>query len=139
MKTMNRFFSSSPLWQTAGLTLIRLMVGFFMIYHGKEVFSDAKMSEYMQWDMFKNSSFAKTMVYAGKASEFVGGVLLSLGLLTRVAALLLAGTMSYITFFVAEGRIWNEDQHPFLFVLLAMVFFFTGGGKWSADNLLFKK
>jgi len=136
---MNRFFSSSPLWETAGLTLIRLMVGFFMIYHGKEVFSESKMSEYMQWNMFKSSAFAKTMVYAGKASEFVSGVLLFLGLFTRVAALLLAGTMSYIAFFVAQGRIWYEDQHPFLFVLLAMVFFFTGAGKWSADYLLFKK
>ena len=136
---MNKFFSSSPLWQTAGLTLIRMTVGIFMIYHGMEVFSAEKMSGYMQWDMFKNSSSAKTMVYVGKASEFVGGVLLFLGLFTRAAALLLAGTMSYIAFFVGHGKIWSEDQHPFLFVLLALVFFFTGGGKWSADYLLLKK
>jgi putative oxidoreductase len=136
---MSRFFSSSPLWQTAGLTLIRLIVGFFMIYHGVEVFSQEKMSGYMQWDMFKGSSFAKTMVYIGKGSEFVGGLLLFLGLFTRVAALLLSCTMLYISLFVGEGRIWYEDQHPFLFVLLALVFFFTGGGKWSADYLLLKK
>jgi len=136
---MNNFFSSSPLWQTVGLTLIRLIVGFFMIYHGMEVFSAEKMNGYMQWDLFKNSSSAKAMVYMGKASEFVGGVLLFLGLFTRVAALLLAGTMTYIAFFVGHGKIWYEDQHPFLFVLLALVFFFTGAGKWSADYLLLKK
>ena len=110
-----------------------------MVYHGIEVFSPEKMSGYMQWDMFKGSSFAKAMVYAGKGSEFVGGLLLFFGLFTRAAALLLAGTVLYISFFVGQGRIWYEDQHPFLFVLLALVFFFTGGGKWSADYLILKK
>jgi uncharacterized membrane protein YphA (DoxX/SURF4 family) len=40
---------------------------------------------------------------------------------------------------VGDGKIWYEDQHPFLFVLLAAVFFFTGPGKWSIDYLLFNK
>src|SRR5262245_45759526 len=128
---MNKFLSSSPFWQTTGLTLIRLVVGFFMIYHGAEVFSEEKMNEYLQWDLFKNSSSGKIMVYVGKAAEFVGGLLLFFGLFTRVAALLLAGTMAYIAFFVGHGKVWYDDQHPFLFVLLALVFFFTGPGKIS--------
>jgi uncharacterized membrane protein YphA (DoxX/SURF4 family) len=135
----NRFFSPSPLWQTTGLTLIRLTVGYFMIYHGAEVFSAEKMNGYLQWDLFKNSSSGKTMLYAGKMAEFAGGILLFIGLFTRVAAIILAGTMGYISFFVGHGKIWYDDQHPFLFVLLALVFFFTGGGRWSADHLLFKR
>ena len=136
---MNRFFSSSPVWQTTGLTLIRFVVGLFMIYHGWEVFSAEKMNGYMEWDMFKNSSSARMMVYAGKATELAGGILLFVGLFTRIAALILMGTMSYIAFFVGHGKIWYEDQYPFLFVVLALVFVFMGGGKWSFDNLLFKK
>ena len=136
---MNRFFSSSPIWQTAGLTLIRFVVGFFMIYHGWEVFSAEKMNGYLQWGMFKNSSSGKIMVYAGKATELAGGILLFIGLFTRVAALILMGTMAYITFFIGHGKIWYEDQYPFLFVLLAFVFLFMGGGRWSVDHLLFKK
>lgn len=136
---MSRFYSSSPLWQESGLTLIRLLVGAFMIYHGREVFMSSKMEEYVHWDMFKDSSFAGVMVYTGKGSELIGGILLFAGLFTRIAALLLAGTMLYITFFVGHGKIWYDDQYPFLFFLLAMVFFFTGSGKWSADYLLLKK
>ena len=109
-----------------------------MIYHGLEIFSAEKMNGYLQWDMFKNSS-GKTLVYAGKGAELVGGVLMIFGLFTRIAALILMGTMSYITFFVGEGRIWQEEQHPFLFVVLAMVFLFIGGGRWSLDHLIFKK
>lgn len=110
-----------------------------MIYHGIEILSAEKMNGYLQWDMFKNSSSAKTMVYAGKAAELAGGILLSIGLFTRIAALILMGTMSYISFFVGKGIIWYEDQHPFLFVLLGMVFLFIGGDKFSIDHLIFKK
>lgn len=135
---MSKYSSSLPGWQIAGLTLIRMIVAVFMIYHGREVFIESKMNDYLQWDMFKNSS-GKLMVYMGKGAEFVGGVLLFFGLFTRIAALILMGTMAYISFFVGKGIVWDRDQHPFLFVLLAMVFLFIGGGRWSLDHLLFKK
>ncbi len=135
---MNGFFSSSPLWQMAGLTFIRWIMGIFLIWHGWEIFNMAKISEYAGWDVFKPSS-AKLLVYAGKAAELVAGVLFLLGLFTRIAALLTAGTMGYIAFFIGKGIIWNSDQHPFLFVLLAGVFFFTGPGKISLDHYLFAK
>jgi putative oxidoreductase len=136
---MNRFFSSSPVWQTAGLTLIRFTVGSFMIYHGLELFSAEKMNGYLQWDLFKNSESAKIMVYAGKAAELTGGILMFFGLFTRIAAIILIVTMAYISFFVGHGKVWYDDQHPFLFVLLALVFLFMGGGRASLDHILFKK
>lgn len=135
---MKRFFSSSPIWQNGGLILIRWIMGAFLIWHGWEIFNTAKMNEYTGWDVFKPSS-AKLLVYAGKAAELAAGILFLLGLFTRIAALLTAGTMAYIAFFIGKGIIWNNDQHPFLFVLLAGVFFFTGPGKFSVDHYLFTK
>lgn len=136
---MNKFLSSSSLGQNAGLALVRIIAGFFMIYHGWEIFNETKMNEYLQWDQIKLLSTGKFMVYAGKLAELIAGVLLSLGLLTRVASVLVIGTMGYIAFFVGHGKIWYEDQHPFLFVLLGIVFLFAGGGRWSADHYVFKK
>ena len=135
---MNKLFSSGPLWQTAGLTLIRCILGAFLIYHGWEVFSQSKMNEYLKWDMFKNGS-GKFLAYAGKASELIAGILFLFGFLTRLASLLTIGVMFYITFILGKGLIWYEDQYPFLFMLLALVFFFTGAGRISVDNSLFKK
>lgn len=135
---MNNFFSSSPLWQTSGLTLIRCILGAFLIYHGWEIFSETKMNGYLQWDQFKNAS-GKLMVYSGKAAEFIAGILFVLGLFTRIACLLIMGVMCYITFFLGKGDIWYHDQYPFLFVLLALVFFFTGPGNFSLDKMIFKK
>ena len=136
---MNRFFSSAPVWQNTGLALVRITLGLFLVYHGWELFDTAKMNEYMGWDMFKRSSTLSVMVYLGKAAELVSGIMFIAGLLIRLASLMLICTMVYITFFVGHGKIWYEDQYPFLFVLLGFVFFFTGAGKLSMDHLLFNK
>jgi putative oxidoreductase len=133
---MNKLLSPSPVWQNAGLFLIRIVISFFLIYHGKEVFDAVKMKEYEGWDNFKASSF---MPYLGKGAEFVAGVLLLLGLFTRVACLITIGTFAYITFFVGHGKFLMDDQHPFLFVLFGLIFFFTGPGALSLDGMFFKK
>lgn len=107
-----------------------------MVYHGIEIFEPSKMKAYFEWNQFKTSAW---LVYAGKAAELIGGFFLMLGLFTRMAALLIAAIMLYISLFVGGGKVWYEDQHPFLFVLLALVFFFAGPGTFSLDNLLFHK
>jgi putative oxidoreductase len=131
-------FSTSPIWPHYGLAFIRVFVGAFMVYHGWEVFNEEKMNTYLQWDQFKDAT-ALSRIYVGKSAELAGGLLLSAGLWTRVASLLIAVTMFYISFFVGTGKIWYEDQHPFMFVLLALVFFFIGPGKYSLDQLLYNK
>lgn len=136
---MKKFFSSSALWQPQGITVIRLITAFFLVYHGWEVFDTVKMKEYISWDVFKNTSSPLLMTYLGKGSELAAGVLLFLGLLTRIASLIITLTFVYISFFVGNGKVWYEDQHPFLFVLLGLVFFFTGPGKLSMDEFLFTK
>jgi uncharacterized membrane protein YphA (DoxX/SURF4 family) len=135
---MNKLFSSSPIWQTGGLALVRIITGFFMIYHGWEVFDKAKMDDYANWESFQSFSSANLMAYLGKAAELCSGLLLLIGLFTRLGALMLIITMLYISFIIGQGRVWYEEQHPFLFVLLGLIFFFTGGGKYSLDNMIFK-
>ncbi len=133
---LKKFFSPSPLSQRKGIALLRIIVGLLMIYHGQEVFNPELMKTYMEWDTFKGPQ-AVLLVYAGKASELIAGTLILLGLFTRVGAVLCMGTLSYVTFFVGQGRFWYEDQHPFMFVLFGLLFVFTGPGAWSLDAVLF--
>ena len=135
---MRKFFSSSPIGQMGVIAVVRIITGVFLIYHGWEIFDTAAMNKYLEWDMFNNPS-GKAMIYAGKAAELVAGILLFIGLFTRIAAILVIGTLGYITFFVGDGNIFEGAQHPFFFVLLGLLFFFTGPGTLSADNILFKK
>lgn len=127
-------FSSDAIWANQILALMRIVVGLFMIYHGWEVFDKAAMNVYAGWDNFKNNSFGVTLAYIGKTAELIGGICLTIGFMTRLACIILAGTMLYITFVLGHGKIWYEDQYPFLFVLLAAIFFFVGPGSWSVDK-----
>ena len=136
---MNKLFSTNPILPKSGLTVIRIIVGFFLVYHGWEVFDKNKMNEYIAWDVFKGSSSSLFMVYMGKSAELIAGFLLAIGLFTRISSIIIIGTFIYISFFVGHGKIWYEDQHPFLFALFGCIFFFTGPGKWSVDHLLFRK
>ena len=136
---MNKFFSSSPIYTEPILAIVRVVTGLLMVYHGWEVFDDEKMKVYFEWDSFKKFSKPILMIYLGKVAELVAGILLSLGILTRFGSLLLISIMIYITFFVGEGRFWYQEQHPFLFILLGIIYLFYGGGRYSLDHLLFKK
>lgn len=129
-------FSSDAIWTNQILALMRIIVGIFMIYHGWEVFDKTKMNEYAGWDFFKNMSSGTFFAYLGKGAELVGGVMLTLGFMTRIACVILAATMVFVAFIMGQGRIWYEDQYPFLFVLLAIIFFFAGPGSWSVDKAI---
>jgi uncharacterized membrane protein YphA (DoxX/SURF4 family) len=47
--------------------------------------------------------------------------------------------MFFISFFIGKGRFWYEDQHPFLFGMMALVFAVFGPGAWAIDNKIQKK
>lgn len=126
-------------WQHTGIAFLRIITGLLMAYHGYEVFDAKTMAGYQEWDSIKALPVPVLMMYLAKSLEFTSGVLLALGLLTRVAAVVMAILMLFVCFKIGNGKFWYEDQHPFLFAMLAMVFFFQGGGKWSLDKGLFRK
>ncbi len=134
----NQQFSQPRSWQYNGLAILRIVTGLLMVYHGWEVFDNNKMIEYSKWDVVKTLPAPLFMVYAGKGLEFVSGLLLAAGLFTRPAALLMAVNMLFICFRIGNGKFYYEDQHPFIFAMMALVFFFAGPVKWSIDQLIFK-
>ncbi|MBP6687267.1 MAG: DoxX family protein [Lacibacter sp.] len=136
---MSKFLSSSPIWESFAIAIVRIVLGVFLVYHGLEIFDEAKMNEYLSWDAFKKASSGTFLVYSGKALELIAGVLLIPGLFTRIASLLIIGVMLYISFVLGNGIIWYNDQHPFMFVMFGFLFFFIGSGSFSLDHLLFQK
>jgi len=133
----NPFYSASPYGLHLGLAFIRIVTGGLMVFHGLELFDAEKIKSYGQWLTDLKFPAPVLMAYLGKGAEFAGGILLVAGFFTRFAALLIALTMLVVTFFMGSGKVFTDDQHPFLFVLLAALFFFTGPGQWSLDHLFF--
>lgn len=135
---LNKLFSPLPLWQDSGLAVLRIITGLLMMYHGWEIFDGAVMKDYATWNMIKTLPAPLTMVYLGKGLELVTGICFVLGLFTRISAILMAVNMLFICFKIGNGKFYYQDQHSFLFAMVAMVFFFTGPVKWSLDKLWFK-
>lgn len=136
---MNKLFSSDPLWQTNGLVVLRIITGLLMAYHGLEVFKPELIKGYSEWESVKKLPYPLLMAYIGKGLEFVTGIFLTIGLFTRIAALFMFINMIFICFKIGNGKFYYEDQHPFIFALLALVFFFTGPVKFGLDNLRSKR
>ena len=135
----NRLFSPQPIAPNTALAVVRIIIGAFMIYHGSEIFDRKTMLPYLEWDVIKSLPAPETFLYIGKGLEFVTGICFVLGLFTRFAALFMAIDMLFICFKVGGGKFWYEDQYPFLFAIIAMIFFFTGPVKWSLDKLWFDR
>jgi putative oxidoreductase len=91
-----------------------------------------------------NIPFPTFNVYFVSGLEFVGGILLILGLFSRPIAFLLAGDMlvAYLTadrdalvsIFSNPGKFYGAD--PFTFLFASVLIFAFGPGKFSLDALI---
>ena len=135
---MNTLFTPDGFYAKEGLAALRILVGLLMAYHGLEIFNADVMAEYAKWEVIKTLPFSNGIAYVGKGIELISGICLAIGAFTRISALFMAINMLFICFKIGEGRFYYQDQHPFLFALIALVFFFTGPVKWAVDFKLFK-
>lgn len=129
--------SQSPGVWYDGIALVRIAVGVMLIFHGWQVFETHDMNGFA--DVLFNISipFPEAMAYTGKLVELTGGFFLILGLFTRVMTALLFVTFIFITFVMGDGKFLTDNQLPFLYALISLLFFFTGAGRLSIDYILF--
>ena len=137
---MNKFFSPSPFSQNYGIAIVRIITGILLIGQGWEMFDGEKMKMYTGWFVERNYSNPAVWAYAGKVGEMLAGIGFMLGMFTRLASVAVILSFTGIIFILGDkGKIFKGDQYPFLFILLALIFFFTGPGALSVDRLIFKK
>jgi uncharacterized membrane protein YphA (DoxX/SURF4 family) len=121
------------------LAALRILTGGFLV-HGTldNVTSAARMEEFTGFlaahDFILPELMAPLSVYA----QFVGGILLILGLLTRWTGLVIAFNFVVAVWMVhwpQEFRLWWP---AIVLVFLGLHFACSGAGRWSADALLLK-
>jgi putative oxidoreductase len=82
------------------------------------------------------------IMYFGAWIELVGGLLVALGLITRVAALISSGEMAVAYFMMhAKGGffpILNHGEAAVFYCFVFLFIFFYGPGRMSLDALIFK-
>ena len=122
------------------LLLLRVALGMIFLYHGyPKLFAHARESA----QGFVHMGFPGFFAYIAGVLELFGGVLLVLGLFTRIVGLLLAGEM-----LVALWRVHGLFSHPlavhsyeFPLVLAAGCFALAtmGAGTVSFDHAIFRE
>lgn len=118
-----------------GLTLLRLAVGVVFLYHGL-----VKVNDFHQWTQnFTHMGFPGGIAYFIGPLEVVGGILLILGLFSRVFGLLLAGEMLVALFKVEipATKITHVPglNPPMILSAMAFMIFCYGAGPVSLDRL----
>ena len=130
-------FTSNGLWET-GAFFLRVVAGMIIFKYGLELFSTDSMSGYISWLKDLKVPYPKTMATIGKLIELIGGLLLALGLLTRLVAIPLILTMAFICFIMGEPEFLAADG-VFLLMVIFLHFLLVGPGKFSLDHILFRK
>ena len=74
--------------------------------------------------------------YAAGYSEFLGGILLALGFMTRPAAFFVAATMFVAGFINHADDPFGSAEKAYLYFIIAMVYMVLGSGRLSADQLI---
>jgi putative oxidoreductase len=76
--------------------------------------------------------------WAAILAEFVGGILLALGLGTRVAAFFMLITMLVAAFLSHGADPFSKQEKALLYAAVALYFVLTGGGRYAVDRWLRK-
>jgi putative oxidoreductase len=117
--------------------LVRVSLGVFLIPHGYvKLFQDDAVSASRNFVNFGWSHPLEWAYFIG-ALEFFGGIMLAIGLLTRVVAAAFAIEMAVISFGVL-WPVWSWGKHGMEYALLmgilALAILFRGGGRYSLDH-----
>jgi putative oxidoreductase len=122
-------------WAPRALAVLRIVTAYLFMQHGT-----AKLFGLPHLEMFDGVQLLSLTGAAG-VLEVVGGLLLLIGLFTRLTAFVLSGFMA-VAYFMAhasEGHVLlpmlNQGELAVLFCFVFLYFVFSGPGAWSVDGV----
>ena len=115
------------------LSIVRIVVALLFLEHGlQKYFSFPSAGPQM-----------RPILYVQGVIEIVGGILLLLGVYTRVVAFILAGDMAVAYFMAHFPRSFfpavNGGDAAVLYCFIFLYIFFAGGGPWSLDRAVLRQ
>lgn len=126
------------------ILLLRIILGVVFIAHGSQklfgVFGGKGLGATV--GMFTGTGIPAPLAYLDAFWEFLGGILVLIGLLTRIGsggiAIIMIVAISKVHaphgFFLPMGF-----EFPLTLLVIAVVIFLFGGGSYSLDNMLERK
>lgn len=130
--------------QPWALTLLRLVLGVSMLYHGWEKLIPAgglsrghPLAGVESFTHFVTTlGLPYWLGYVSVVTEFLGGALLILGLLTRLSGLLIAINMLVAIWTVNMRHGYSSSEYSLALVSMALMLVVAGSGALSLDRRL---
>lgn len=118
-------------WEPRVLSILRIIVGLLFMEHGL-----AKLFGFPTAAM--HPAMFQLLWFAG-IIEWVGGLLLALGVFTRLVAFIMSGEMA-VGYFMSHAPksffpLLNGGDAAVLYCFIFFYFFVVGGGAWSVDRM----
>jgi putative oxidoreductase len=135
---MSKSLNSLQPW---GALLLRLVLGAAMVYHGYSKvippggFHANTFSALQHHGHYVASlGLPYWLGYVSALTEFVGGILVLLGLLTRFAAFMIACNMLVALVMVNRHHGYAGSEYPLALLVIAIMLLFYGAGTLALDR-----
>jgi putative oxidoreductase len=118
---------------------IRVVAGGSLAVHGQPILSGniGAAAKFLARTGFENGLFWACVV---GAVEFVCGLFLAVGFLTRVVAVPIIGflAVAIVTYHWQSGFAWENRgiEYPLFWSIVVLHFLLRGGGRWSLDAMI---
>jgi uncharacterized membrane protein YphA (DoxX/SURF4 family) len=125
--------SHHPLW----LEIVRIVLGVFLCYKGVQFAQESTLMTLMIGNIPFNSFLLLLLSHYILFAHIMGGFLLAMGMLTRLAALIqipiLLGAIIFVNLSPGALNQFSELLLSIAVLLLLIYFAIAGSGQWSFD------
>lgn len=127
---------ASELSLSAGLLCLRVLMGAGIAYHGGAKIFGGRMGAFAEGVGELGFPLPALFAWAAALSEFLGGLLIALGLATRYAAVFVLITMLVAGFGRHAADPFGVKEKALAYATMALTLILTGPGDFSLDRRL---
>lgn len=122
-----------------GLLWLRVLMGLgISLFHGYGKVFGGRMEQFTEGVAKMGFPMPDAFAWTGALSEFLGGILIALGLGTRIAAFFVFSTMAVAAFIRHASDPFDVKELALLYGTIAMAIVLIGPGRFSLDHLICK-
>lgn len=122
-----------------GVLWLRVFMGTGIAYHGYGKVFGGHMAKMIEGVGHMGFPYPEVFAWAAALSEFLGGILIVLGLFTRPAAFFVACTMTVAAFVAHAKDPLATKELALAYLVMAVTVLILGAGQVSADSNLKNK